>query len=271
MPTAEIFDEATFENVLIELFHNLGYEHKYGPDIVRDYYTPYYAEQLSASLRIINKQLPETAIDEAINKIKSVFTGVESLKKRNEVFMDYIQGGIEVSYFDKGEDHHSLVYLIDYKNVEKNTFQAVNQWTYIEKSEKRADIVVFINGLPIVILELKSPSREETNASEAYNQLRNYMCEIPGLFVSNAFCVMSDMSISKAGTITAKEDRFMEWKTKDGSIESRQFADYDTFFEGIFTKERLLDIISNFICFSKEEDGDAKILAAYHQYFAVKK
>ena len=97
------------------------------------------------------------------------------------------------------------------------------------------------------------------------------MQEIPSLFVYNVFCVMSDMACSKAGTITSKEDRYMEWKTKDGDYESTDFADYDTFFEGIFQKERLLDIIKNFICFSKDEAGSAKILAGYHQYFAVKK
>ena len=97
------------------------------------------------------------------------------------------------------------------------------------------------------------------------------MKDIPSLFSFNMFCVMSDMALSKAGTITSKEDRYMEWKTKDGHYESTEFVDYDTFFEGIFQRDRLLDIIKNFICFSKEEKGSAKILAGYHQYFAVKK
>lgn len=100
---------------------------------------------------------------------------------------------------------------------------------FVEYSEKRADIIIFINGLPLVVMELKSPSREETDASEAYLQLRNYMKEIPSLFIYNVFCVMSDMACSKAGTLTSKEDRYMEWKTKDGDYESTDFADYDTF------------------------------------------
>ena len=120
-------------------------------------------------------------------------------------------------------------------------------------------------------MELKSPSREETDASEAYRQLRNYMQEIPSIFIYNAICVMSDQLISKAGTITSGEDRFMEWKTKDGNYENTQYAQFDTFFEGIFQKERLLDIIKNFICFSNEGINTYKILAGYHQYFAVKK
>ena len=130
---------------------------------------------------------------------------------------------------------------------------------------------MFINGLPLVLIELKSPSREDTDVSEAYRQLRNYMIEIPTMFVYNAICVMSDHLTSKAGTITSGEDRFMEWKTKDGSYEDTQEAKFDTFFEGMFEQERLLDIIKNFICFSNDGLERIKILAAYHQYFAVKK
>ncbi len=138
-------------------------------------------------------------------------------------------------------------------------------------SNKRPDVLLFLNGIPVVIVELKSPSREETDASEAYLQLRNYMHEIPSMFVYNAICVMSDMGESRAGTITSSEDRFMEWKTVDGSYENTQYAQFDTFFEGMFQKERLLDIIKNFICFSNEGVNSFKIFAGYHQYFAVNK
>ena len=206
---------------------------------------------------------------EAIKKVTSIDTG--DICQRNSVFMDYLQNGVEVTFHDGKETRNDIVYLVDYDNIHKNTFQIINQWTYVEKSEKRADLIVFINGLPLVVIELKSPSREETDASAAYRQLRNYMHEIPSLFTYNAFCVMSDMMCSKAGTITSSEDRFMEWKTKDGNYESTQYADYDTFFEGIFPKERLLDILKNFTCFSHEEKGSAKILSGYHQYFAVRK
>ncbi len=263
------FTEDNYEKAVIALFEQMGYRHQYGPDIERDYYTPFYEEQLLLSLGNLNREKPQAAIQEAVAKLKSIDTG--SLTQKNELFMDYLQHGIEVSYFDGKEQRNDLVYLIDYAHTERNDFQIINQWTFVEHAEKRADIVVFVNGLPLVVIELKSPSREETDASEAYLQLRNYMRDIPSLFVYNVFCVMSDMACSKAGTITSKEDRYMEWKTKDGDYESTDFADYDTFFEGIFQRERLLDIIRNFICFSKDESGTAKILAAYHQYFAVKK
>ena len=122
-----------------------------------------------------------------------------------------------------------------------------------------------------MLIELKSPSREETDASEGYTQIRNYLQEIPSMFIYNCICVISDQLTSKAGTITSGEDRFMEWKTKDGNYENTQYAQFDTFFEGMFEKERLLDIIKNFICFSNEGLKQYKILAGYHQYFAVKK
>ena len=263
------FTEDNYEKALISLFEGMGYQYLYGPNIERDYYVPYYEAQLEESLQIVNPKKPHAAIHEAIIKLRNIDMG--SLTQRNETFTDYLQHGIEVSYFNGKEMRNEMVYLIDFEHTDKNTFQVINQWTFIENAEKRADIIVFVNGLPLVVVELKSPSREETDASEAYLQLRNYMKDIPSLFAFNMFCVMSDMALSKAGTITSKEDRYMEWKTKDGNYESTEFVDYDTFFEGIFQRERLLDIIKNFICFSKEEKGSAKILAGYHQYFAVKK
>lgn len=265
-----VYTEADYENSIIELFQNtLEYEYIYGPDIERDFYSPLYEDVLMDSLHHLNRDLPEDAILEAIYKLKNIENG--ELVQKNAAFMDYIQNGISVRYFADGEDRSAIVYLVDYKNVENNSFIIANQWTYIENSNKRPDIILFLNGLPVVLVELKSPSREETDASEAYRQLRNYMKEIPSMFVYNAICVMSDQLTSKAGTITSGEDRFMEWKTKDGDYENTQYAQFDTFFEGIFQKERLLDIIKNFICFSNEGISSFKILAGYHQYFAVRK
>lgn len=264
-----LYTENSYEQTLMSLFSDMGYDTLYGPDIERDYTVPIYLEQLEQSLKTVNPKFHPSAIEEAVHKLLRIDAG--ALVQRNEVFMDYLQHGVEVSYYDGKRHRNDIVYLIDFNDVRRNTFQAINQWTFVENSEKRADIIVFVNGLPLVIIELKSPSREETDASEAYLQLRNYMHAIPSMFVYNAFCVMSDMMCSKAGTITAKEDRYMEWKTKDGDYESTQYADYDTFFEGVFQRERLLDILHNFICFSNEEKGSAKILAGYHQYFAVRK
>ena len=264
------FTEANYENSIIELFRNdLGYEYVYGPDVERDFYSPLYEEILLDSLYRLNRNLPDDAIQDALFKLKNFENG--ELVQKNSVFMDYLQNGISVRYSVNGEERSSIVYLVDYKNSGNNSFIIANQWTFIENSNKRPDIILFLNGLPIVVVELKSPSREETNVSEAYKQLRNYMQEIPSMFIYNTICVMSDQLISKAGTITSGEDRFMEWKTKDGNYENTQYAQFDTFFEGIFEKNRLLDIIKNFICFSNEGTLQFKILAGYHQYFAVNK
>ena len=265
-----LYTEADYENSVIELFRNdLGYEYAYGPDIERDFYSPLYEEILIDSLYRLNRELPDDAIQDALFKLKNFENG--ELVQKNAVFMDYLQNGIPVRFFVSGEEHSSIVYLVDYKNPDNNSFIVANQWTFIENSNKRPDVILFLNGLPVVLVELKSPSREETDASEAYRQLRNYMQEIPSMFVYNAICVMSDQLTSKAGTITSGEDRFMEWKTKDGDYENTQYAQFDTFFEGMFQKKRLLDIIKNFICFSNEGINLFKILAGYHQYFAVRK
>ncbi|MCI1958405.1 MAG: type I restriction endonuclease subunit R [Clostridia bacterium] len=263
------FTESNYENAVIELLESMGYTHVYGPDIERDYRNPLYESVLVESLKRINRALPEDAINDALYKLHNFDSG--NLVQKNSVFMDYLQNGIPVKYFLNGEEQNDIVYIVDYENINNNSFIAANQWTYIEESEKRPDIILFLNGLPLVVIELKSPSREETDVSEAYRQLKNYMNEIPSMFIYNAICVMSDHAVSKAGTITSGEDRFMEWKTTDGRYENTQFATFDTFFEGMFEKERFLDILKNFICFSNEGVEKFKILAGYHQYFAVKK
>lgn len=266
---SSIYTEDSYEKSIIQLFQQMGWRHVYGPDVERDFTCPIYMDVLQDSLRRINPELPGDAIDDASFKLLNFENG--ELAQKNEVFTDYIQNGIEVSYTEDGAPRSGIVYLVDYKNPDNNSFIVANQWTFIENSNKRPDIILFLNGLPIVLMELKSPSRSETDSSEAYKQIRTYMHEIPSMFVYNCICVLSDMALSKAGTVTSGEDRFMEWKTKDGNKENTQFASFDTFFEGIFEKPRLLDIVKNFICYSTEGVDRKKILAGYHQYFAVRK
>ena len=263
------YTEADYEKSVVELFVRMGYEHVYGPDVERDFRSPLYDAEFERCVRNLNRELPEEAIADALKKVRNIENG--ELVQKNAVFMDYLQNGVPARYIQDGEERSAICYLVDYRNPENNSFIVANQWTFIEKSHKRPDVILFVNGLPVVLAELKSPSREETDASEAYSQLRNYMREIPSMFVYNAICVMSDQFTSKAGTITSGEDRFMEWKTKDGSYENTQYAQFDTFFEGLFSKSRLLDVIRNFICFSNDGVRQIKILAGYHQYFAVRK
>ena len=265
------FTEDTYEQAVIELFEGMGYTHIYAPDMNRtDYSSPLLDSALQDCLVRINKGLPIEAIQEALTKLRTFESG--SLVQKNMAFMDYLQNGITVKYYVKGEERSSIVYLLDYANLDRNTFYVVNQFTFIENgNNRRPDIILFVNGLPLVLMELKSPSKDEVGAENAYNQIRNYMQDIPSMFYYNAICVISDLSTNKAGTITSGLDRFMEWKTKDGSYENTAYAQFDTFYEGMFQRARLLDIVKNFILFSGDSQKPIKILAGYHQYFAVRK
>ena len=262
------FSEDTYEQALIELFQSLvgnQFRYQYGPDIERDYTNPILDDVLQESLQRINPALPQCAIDDAIKKLHQIEGS--SLYECNFKFTQMMQYGIEVQYTDANHQlKTSIVNLIDYEHEDENDFLVVNQYTVQELDTKRPDIVVFVNGLPLVVIELKSPSREETDASEAYLQLRNYQKFIPSLFIYNAFNVMSDMALTKIGTVTAKEDRYMEWKQPTGEV-----ADYDVAFKSVFTPKVLLNLLKNYILFDVREGSYAKILAGYHQYYAVEK
>ena len=262
------FSEDTYEQALISLFQSLGgkqYRYEYGPDIVRDYTNPILDDVLQESLHRINPTLPPDAIDDAIKKLHQIEGS--SLYECNFKFTQMLQYGIEVQYTDtKHQVKTAIVNLVDFEHEDENDFLVVNQYTVQEHDTKRPDIVVFVNGLPLVVIELKSPSREETDASEAYLQLRNYQKYIPSLFIYNAFNVMSDMALTKIGTITAKEDRYMEWKQPTGEV-----ADYDVAFKSVFTPKVFLNLLKNYILFDVREGSYTKILAGYHQYYAVEK
>ena len=267
---AFLFTEAEYEDAILELYQELGYDTVHGPDVERDYKDPLYKDVLYSSIENINKTLPDVAVQEAIRKIENIENG--SVVYRNKVFMDYLQNGVTVRYFEKGEERSAIVKLLDYEEPKNNYFCAANQWTIEEgKDNKRPDVIVFVNGLPLVVIELKSPTRDVVGWRDAYNQIRNYIDKIPCLFTYNAFCIVSDQTTTKAGTITSPLTRFMEWKTVDGDYNATQFADFQTLFKGMFEKERFLDIIRNFVCFSSDGKDDIKILAGYHQYFAVNK
>lgn len=166
--------EADYENAILELFENMGYEKSNGADIQRDYKNPILEDILEESLSKINKHLSKKAIDEAIYKLTNFENN--SLEQKNQLFMSYLQNGITVKYLHN-EEKNEVCYLIDYKNIKNNSFDVINQFTFIEDIEKRPDIMVFINGLPLFLIELKPPSRENTTTSEVYRQIRNYLNE----------------------------------------------------------------------------------------------
>lgn len=267
---SSVFNEDAFEQgVFDHLCSEHGYEYLYGPDVPRSsdaFDDAFLPDVIGPALEAINTGISRRAVDAAITKLKEIEGG--TLVSKNKSFMDMLQGGVEVRWFDGERDRNEIVRLVDFDNPTRNEFHVVNQWTYIERgTNKRPDVIVFVNGLPLVLFELKSPARAEADNEDAYQQIQNYKRQIPTFFVYNAFCVISDMLHTKVGTITANESRFVEWKSVDGSYEATQYADWKTPLDGMFSKARLVDILKNFILFSE----DKKILAGYHQYFAVNK
>lgn len=275
MPNTFHFTEDSFEQTVLDLFRELDYEVLYGPDVDaktgRDLTDVTISCKLQETMLRINGTDKAAAIYEAIRKIRELFS--QPLISANVQITDWLQNGIDVTFkSEEGTLRSDHVRILDIDNLANNSFQVVNQWTVVNgQAKKRADIVVFVNGLPIAVIELKSPSREVTDSEEAYLQLQNYMRQVPQLFITVQMLVISDMADTKAGTITAPLDRFMEWKTTDGSYESTAIADFQTFFEGIFDKCRLIDLISDFSLSMGSDTKKARILAGYHQYFAVKK
>ena len=264
------FTEDAYEQTLIAMFRDeLGYAYECGYDVERNYKEPFYRADLEASLRRLNPDLPAAALDDGIKKLTTINEG--TLEQNNEKFTKWMQDGLEVSYQQDGEERTVLMQLISFEQPERNLFKVVNQWTIEEYKKKRCDMVVMVNGLPLVVVELKSATAEDASIDDAYKQIKNYQQSIPSLFSYNAFNVISDMSETRAGTITAKQERYMEWKTVDGEHVSTLVADYRTFIIGMFQQERLLDILNNYICFEHKDGKTSKILAAYHQYFAVGK
>lgn len=268
------FTEDSYEQSIISLFKEMGYEYHYGPDLEADTGRELTDATIPGVLRkamlAINGADKTAAVDEAIRQIRELFS--QPLVSANVTFTDWLQNGLDVTFkTTQGTLRSDHIKIMDTANIDNNRFMVVNQWTVVNgKSTKRADIVVFLNGLPVSVIELKSPSREITNSEEAHQQLQNYMRIVPQLFTACQMLVISDMADTRVGTITAPLDRYMEWKTTDGSYESTAFADFETFFNGIFAKHRFIDIIADFTL-TMGVDKKARILAGYHQYFAVKK
>lgn len=263
------FIESSYEKALIALFQELGYTYECGYDVERDYREPFYREVLEASLKRLNKGVSADILAEGLKMVTNLNEG--TLIQDNRRFTEMLQNGFAVPYLENGEGRTATLRLVDFEQPLANDFRIVNQWSVEELGKIRCDMVVMINGLPLVVVELKTASDENVTIEDAYLQIRNYMKKCPSLFGYNAFCVISDLAQSKAGTITSKFERFMEWKSEDGNYETKLIADYATFFKGMFMRERLIDILKNYICFDLNDGAQSKILTAYHQYFAVEK
>mgnify|MGYP000359579636 CR=1 FL=1 len=281
--------ESDIEEFALRLLENLGYQYLYGPDIALDGIIPerqsfedvLLLEHLRKAVNRINPTIPQDSREDAIKQIQRLNS--PELIANNEAFHRMLTEGIKVSYQKDGNERGDLIWLIDFNNPEDNDFFVVNQFTVIENSvNKRPDVVLFVNGLPLVVIELKNPADENATVKSAYKQMQTYKQIIPSLFTYNEILVISDGLEARVGSLSAGFGRFMAWKSSNGKIEaSHLISQLETLIKGMLNKETLLDLIRHFIVFdkSKKEDKESgqitihtvKKLAAYHQYYAVNK
>ena len=271
--------ESHIEEAALEILDGLGYKILHGPDISPDgenperssYETVVLVERLKEAIDKFNPTIPDEAKEQAIKQI--LRTESPKLVTNNKNSHNYLVNGVDVEYRHEGRIKGDIVSLFDFENPENNDFLAVNQFTVIEGNHnRRPDIVLFVNGLPLAVIELKNPADEEATIGSAYRQLQTYKGEIPSLFTYNELLVVSDGTQARAGTITSNQEWFLPWKTIDGKeLAPGALPQLQVLLQGMFEKERCLDIIRNFITFEKRRRQTTKILAAYHQYHTTNK
>lgn len=271
-------DEAQVEIHAVDWLRGLDYDYVYGPDIGPEVLTAERADyaqvvlvgRLRQALERINPDATPEVIEEAIRKVTRPES--PSLIENNRRFHRLLTEGVDVPTMADGQQRTFKVWLVDGREVGNNEFLAVNQFTVIEHKNRRPDVVVFINGLPLAVIELKNPTDEKATIQKAYNQLQTYKDDIPSLFVYNELLVLSDGLTARAGTLSAGPDRFMAWRTVDGrTIAPLSSIQLETLIKGVFEKRRLIDYIMNFVVFEDDGGKIVKKAAAYHQYFAVNK
>jgi type I restriction enzyme R subunit len=281
--------ENDIELYAIEELENLGYSYIYGPDIAPDtdaqerttFDQVVLIEGLQKAIERINPTIPNQSKEDALKQVLRI--GTPDLLTDNETFHKMLTEGINVTYQKDGNQRGDIVKLVDFDTANNNEFNVVNQFTVIENNNnKRPDVILFINGLPLVVVELKNAVDENATIRSAYKQLQTYKATIPSLFTYNSILVISDGTEAKAGSLSAGFTRFMSWKTADGESEaSHLIPEMETLINGMLNKETVLDLIRHFIVFEKSKKEDLKTgittietvkkIAAYHQYYAVNK
>jgi len=279
--------ESAIEELAIQLFEQLGYSTIYAPDIApngdnperRRYDEVVLTERLNAAVQRINPAIPLLARQQAVKDVTRIQS--TDILANNEQFHRLLTEGVNVSYNQDNQERGDLVWLVDFSHPENNEFVVANQFTVIENQQtKRPDLVLFVNGLPLVVIELKNATDENATITSAYKQLGTYKSAIPSLFTYNALLVVSDGLEAKAGSLSANLSRFMTWKTVNGTSEaSHLVSQLETLINGMLNKTTLLDLVRHFVVFekSKKEDPETgvisistvKKIAAYHQYYAV--
>ncbi|MCG2010174.1 type I restriction endonuclease subunit R [Staphylococcus epidermidis] len=275
------FNEDDLEQVALEWLQSLSYDYKKGNELSMTGLAPerksdqdvVLHERLEKALKKINSDIHPRFIEKAIHEL--ILEKSPNLLENNLTFHENLINGIEIEdYDDEGQSVVEIVKIVDFEHPQNNDFLAVNQFTVVNGDyTKRPDIVLFINGLPIVVIELKNSTNETVGVEDGYHQLKTYKMRIPQLFTFNEVLVTSDGINTKAGSLTANYDRFMTWRSKDGETESSSsLASLDVLIHGMLNPETLLDLIRYFVLFQDDGKGHiSKILAAYHQYYAVNK
>lgn len=270
--------ENEIEEIALGYLQSLGYGYVLGTDISPDGDHPertYNDVVLSTRLRdAIDKLNPTISQDAKEDALKKVLrTDSPNLLINNETFHKYLTDGIDVEVRTDSGIRGEKVYIVDFENPENNEFLAINQFTVIEGNQnKRPDIILFVNGLPLVVIELKNAVDENATIKSAYNQIQTYKQAIPSLFTYNELLIISDGWDAQSGTLTSGFGRFMPWKTKDGKTEASHLdMGMQVMFNGMLNKHTLLDLIRQFIVFEKSDSKTLKKVAAYHQYYAVNK
>jgi type I restriction enzyme R subunit len=297
--------EAAIEDFAIKLFEQLGYTYLHAPDIAPDSDTPersryddvFLTPRLEQALHRINPSIAPDVLQTALKEVqRRVGThGNASLLTNNEAFHRLLTAGVKVSYQQDGNERGDLVWLIDFANPDNNEFIVANQFTVIAQhshghQQKRPDLVLFVNGIPLVVIELKNATDETATLKAAYQQLETYKHTIPSLFTPNAFLIISDGLEARAGSLSAGFSRFMAWKTADlgkgalhapssNTLHTSPITELETLIQGMLNRRTLLDLVRHFIVFEKGKKEDpqtgiitittVKKLAAYHQYYAV--
>lgn len=263
-----MFDEEKLEKITMDLLSELEYETINGYELKRENYSNVILDdELENSLIRLNKEIYNDEIREVIRLIKNLDRN--NTVSNNKQFTSYLLEGVKIPITESGTTRYKTIKIIDFNDIRKNKFKAINQYTIVEESEKRPDIIIFINGMPLIVIELKSTIREEVKLEDGYRQLKGYQnVHIPSLFYYNQILIVSDGAQARAGTITSPWSRFSEWKKIEDTDEIYEnMPTHISLIKGMLRHERILEIISNYILWSE----DNKILAAYHQYFGVKK
>jgi type I restriction enzyme, R subunit len=271
--------EAIVEELVLDQLRDLGYmvasESDIGPDgkaPERESYSDVLlAKRLAAAIEKLNPAIPSVVQRDALRKIRA--TDKPSLVEENRRLHKMMVEGVDVEYYDEdGTIRGDKVRLIDFEDVAANEWIATGQFTVIEgRNNRRADVVVFVNGLPLGVIELKAPGGQNATLEGAHNQLQTYKAQIPSLFRTNALLVTSDGLTARVGSLTADRERFMPWRTTDGNvIAAKGQPELNILLAGIFDKRRLLDLLRDFTVFGESDSGLAKIIAGYHQFHAVR-